>query len=129
MGWVLVGGRRGLSLECRPGRGGVEDRWMNQYTCIGRLGADPRLRGQDGPTPVCRFLLAVSQLKRDNDKDAAPLWFTVTVFGRQALACARFLKQGKQVAVTGRLEPDQWTGQDGVVHHHVQVIAHNVEFL
>lgn len=101
---------------------------MNQYTCIGRLGADPRLRGQDGPTPVCRFRLAVAPSKR-NDEEASPLWFTVTVFGRQAVSCARFLKQGKQVAVTGRLEPDRWTGRDGTVHEHVGVIAHNVEFL
>ena len=50
---------------------------MNQYTCIGRLGADPRLRGQDGPTPVCRFRLAVDRVKRDGE-DAESLWFTVT---------------------------------------------------
>jgi single-strand DNA-binding protein len=101
---------------------------MNQYTCIGRLGADPRLRGQDGPTPVCRFRLAVDQLKRDGE-DAEALWFTVTVFGRQALACARFLKQGRQVAVTGRLQPDRWTAKDGTAREHVQIVAHNVEFL
>jgi single-strand DNA-binding protein len=57
------------------------------------------------------------------------LWLGVTVFGGQAQACARHLKRGKQVAVTGRLEPDRWTGKDGIAHATVRVVAHSVEFL
>ena len=43
---------------------------MNQYTCIGRLGADPTLH--DGPTPVCRFRLAVERFERQG-RDEGPL--------------------------------------------------------
>ena len=99
---------------------------MNQFSCVGRLGTEPTLHARDGATPVCRFRLAVPRPARDDD---GPLWLTVTAFGRQAQACARYLKAGKQVAVSGRLEPDRWTGKDGTTRESVQVVAHQVEFL
>ena len=37
-------------------------------------------------------------------------WYKVSVFGRQAEACAQYLKKGSGVLVEGRLQPDKSTG-------------------
>jgi len=63
---------------------------------------------------------------RDDD---GPLWLTVTAFGRQTQACARYLKAGQQVAVSGRRQPDRWTGKDATTRDSVQIVAHHVEVL
>jgi single-stranded DNA-binding protein len=63
---------------------------------------------------------------RDDD---GPLWLTVTAFGRQTQACARYLKAGQQVAVSGRRQPDRWTRKDATTRDSVQIVAHHVEVL
>ena len=43
-------------------------------------------------------------------------FFNVQVWGKAGVAIAQYLTKGKQVAVTGTLENQKWTGKDGLEH-------------
>lgn len=53
----------------------------------------------------------------------------ITVFGRQAENCERFLAKGRLVGIQGRLQTGSYTNKDGVTVYTTDVIANNVEFL
>ncbi len=81
---------------------------VSQVVLVGRLTKDPQSRQLKDGSAVCELRLAVNdQRKRD------PLYVDVATFGKQADACATYLKKGRQVAVAGRLVRDEWTTKTG----------------
>jgi len=98
---------------------------MNQVCLIGRLGRDPELRVTQGGMSVAKFSLAVP--RRDEAKSTD--WVDVTCFGKVADAAGQYLKKGSQAGITGRLQQDKWTSQDGQQRSRIVVIAAQVDFL
>lgn len=99
---------------------------MNQVILIGRLTRDPELVYTPGnQTAVTRFSIAVD--RRDKEKTAD--FIRITVFGKQAENCDRYLHKGKQVAVNGRIQTGSYKNKEGQTVYTTDVIANNVEFL
>ena len=102
---------------------------MNSVVLIGNLARDPELSyTANTQTAVCHFTLAVSRPRR-NGEDQGADFLRVTVFGRQAENCDRFLAKGRQCAVHGRIETGSYKNREGVTVNTVDIIADNVEFL
>ena len=101
---------------------------MNNINLIGRLTRDPELDETKGGTAVCRIRLAIPRRKKDG-KDQGAVFVNVVAYGGQATASADYLTKGRQVAISGRLEYREWTGQDGSPHSVHEVVADHVEFL
>jgi single-strand DNA-binding protein len=97
---------------------------MNQISLIGRLTADPESFAGE-KTEMASFRLAV---QRRGD-DAGAVFIDVKCFDGQARTVADHLAKGRKVAVTGRLEQDEWTTNEGDKRSKHQVIADQVEFL
>ncbi len=97
---------------------------MNTISLTGRLTRDPELRSTGDGSSVCKLRLAVDRMGRGNDVG----YIDAATFGKQAEACAKVLRQGWLVAVAGRLEYGEWTGQDGAKRSAHTVVGH-VEFL
>ena len=53
----------------------------------------------------------------------------VTTFGGLAESVAQYLEQGRQVAVAGRIELDEWETDAGERRSRHKVVADEVEFL
>ena len=53
----------------------------------------------------------------------------MTVFGKQAENCERFLAKGRLVGVQGRLQTGSYTNKDGATVYTTDVVADRVEFL
>ena len=53
----------------------------------------------------------------------------VTVFGKQAENCERFLAKGRLVGVQGRIQTGSYTNKDGATVYTTDVVADRVEFL
>lgn len=99
---------------------------MNSVILIGRLTRDPELVYTPGnQTAVTRFSIAVD--RRDKEKTAD--FIRITVFGKQAENCDRYLHKGKQVAVNGRIQTGSYKNREGQTVYTTDVIANNVEFL
>ena len=105
---------------------------------VGNLGRDPEMRYTPSGTPVTSFSMATSRKYTGSDgqqvKETA--WFRVSVFGKQAEACAQYLKKGSACLVEGRMTPDlqtggprTWTRQDGTTGTSFEVVANTVRFL
>ena len=102
---------------------------MNNVILIGRLAKDPELTyTPNTQTAVGRFTLAVDRPKRDGEDQGAD-FIRVTVWGRQAETCDRYLAKGRQVAIHGRIQTGSYRGKDGQTVYTTDVIADRVEFL
>ncbi|MBR2539224.1 MAG: single-stranded DNA-binding protein [Mogibacterium sp.] len=102
---------------------------MNSVVLIGRLARDPELSYTPSTqTAVCHFTLAVDRQRR-NGEDRGADFLRITVFGRQAENCGRYLAKGRQAAVHGRIETGSYKNREGVTVYTTDIIADNVEFL
>ena len=99
---------------------------MNQFNGIGRLTRDPELVETSGGTAICNLRVAVNRRNRDE----GAVYLDVKCFEGQARACAEHLTKGRQVAISGRLELDEWEAKDGSgKRSRVYIIGERVEFL
>ncbi|MGH9008676.1 MAG: single-stranded DNA-binding protein [Acidimicrobiia bacterium] len=102
---------------------------MNVVSLVGRLTADPDSRtvAVDGTERTTTTLgLAITPA---GGRDAEPVYIDVTVWGPSAQACATYLRKGRRVAVTGRLDLARWTAEDGTPRRVHRVVANHVDFL
>jgi single-strand DNA-binding protein len=107
-------------------------------TIVGNLGKDPEMRYIPSGTPVTSMNVATNRKYTGSDGQVVKetTWFRVSVFGKQAEACAQYLKKGSTVLVEGRLQSDPKTGgpktftrQDGTVGTNFEIFANTVRFL
>ena len=102
---------------------------MNSVVLIGRLTRDPEVRYTAGSQmAVCTFTVAIDRPPRQNGEKQTD-FPRVTVFGKQAENCERFLTKGRLVGVQGRLQTGSYTNKDGATVYTTDVVADRVEFL
>lgn len=102
---------------------------MNQVILIGRLARDPELSyTPNTQNAMCRFTIAVDRPRRQGE-DAGADFIRITVWGRQAETCDRYLSKGRQVAVQGRIQTGSYKNREGVTVYTTDVVADRVEFL
>ncbi len=100
---------------------------MNSVILIGRLTKDPELRYiPNSGTAVTNFTIAVD---RPFAKEKTADFFRVVVFGKSAENCSNYLSKGRQVAVSGRLQNNNYETQSGEKRYTTEIIADRVEFL
>lgn len=108
---------------------------MNQVILIGRLARDPELSyTPNTQTAACRITLAVDRPKRNGDAQGADYvrsadFIRITVWGRQAETCDRYLSKGRQIAVMGRIQTRSYKNRNGETVYTTDVVAERVEFL
>ena len=103
---------------------------MNSVFLIGRLVKDPEIKYiNDSQMAVASFNLAINRGKDKNGNDKGADFPRVTVFGRQAENCEKFLAKGRLVAVQGRIQTGSYTNRDGATVYTTDVVADRVEFL
>lgn len=101
---------------------------MNQISLVGRLAADPETRHGD-THEVASFRLAVPRRRRADGDDPGAVFVEVVTFDGLARTVGGHLVKGRQVAVAGRLEQNEWTTTDGEHRSRLQVVADEVTFL
>lgn len=99
---------------------------MNNWTGIGRLTKDPVVNYiSESQTAVCRFTVAIDDGWGEKKKTN---FIPVTVFGKKAESCERFLTKGKLVGVQGKIQTGSYD-KNGQKVYTTDVIANDVEFL
>lgn len=104
---------------------------VNKVILIGRLGQSPELRYTDSGTPVASMSLATNRRWRDKEGELHEEveWTKITVWGKQAESCDRYLSKGRQVYIEGRLKTNEWQDRDGNTRYTKEVVARDVTFL
>lgn len=102
---------------------------MNKLILLGNLTRDPELRYSQGENPlaIARFSLAVNRrFARSGDEDTD--FFNCTAFGKQAEFVENYFRKGSRMLLTGRVQNDNYTNNNGEKVYSVQVIAEEIEF-
>jgi single-stranded DNA-binding protein len=81
-----------------------------EYAFFGALGRDAESKVSKAGKPYLKFSTRVG------DGESA-VWVLVMCFDERAIAAAEQMTKGARVYVEGRLEPTEWTGQDGAQRH------------
>lgn len=102
---------------------------MNSVVLIGRLTRDPEVRyTASTQMAVATFTVAIDRPVRAGGKKQTD-FPRVTVFGKQAENCEKYLAKGRLVGVQGRIQTGSYQNKDGVTVYTTDVIADRVEFL
>lgn len=102
---------------------------INICILTGRLTKDPEVRyTADTQKAVATFSVAIDRpITKDGEKKTD--YPRVTVFGKQAENCEKYIGKGRLVGVQGRLQTGSYTNKDGVTVYTTDVIADRIEFL
>ena len=104
---------------------------VNKVIVVGNLGADPELKHTQGGTAVCRLSVATTRTwnnSQTNEKQQETEWHRITVWGKSAENCEKYLSKGRQVYVEGRLRTSSYE-KDGQKHWSTEIVAEQVQFL
>ena len=103
---------------------------MNSVELIGRLTRDPDVRYTSGSqTAVATFTIAIDRPQRQDGGEKQTDFPRITVFGRQAETCEKYLKKGRLVAIQGRIQTGSYQNKNGDTVYTTDVVANRVEFI
>ena len=102
---------------------------MNKVIMIARLVKDPDVRYSQAAEPmaIAKFSIAVSR-KKKNDGEPDADFFNVTAFGKLGEFVEKYLKQGTKIALSGKIQNNNYTDKNGVKKYGVEIIAEEIEF-
>lgn len=104
---------------------------LNKVILLGNLTRDPDCKRAPSGVAVTKLRIAVNEQFRERTgalKEVA-CYVDVTVWDRQAEACAQCLIKGSQIIVDGRLVYDEWKTPQGEQRSRLSVRADRVQFL
>ena len=102
---------------------------MNSVILIGRLTRDPEMRYHaESQMAIASFTIAIDRIQKAG-KEKQTDFPRITVFGKQAENCERYLSKGKMVGVQGKLQTGSYKNKEGATVYTTDVIADRVEFL
>ncbi len=102
---------------------------LNHCVLIGRLTEDPELRYTNEGTPVCNFNLAVERDFTNREGDKETDFIDVVAWRKTGETSAQYLKKGRLVAVTGRIQIRKNTGKQGRTFINPEIVANKIKFL
>ena len=102
---------------------------MNKVFLIGRLTRDPELRYTGSNLPVATFSLAVNRNYTTQSGEREADFINIVVWRKQAENVKKYLSQGSQVAIEGRIQTRSYDDNNGQKRYVTEVIADNVEFI
>ena len=94
---------------------------MNNVNLIGRMTANAELK--TGATEYCTFSLAVPRNRKDETD-----FINCVAFGKTAQTIAQYCGKGRQIGVSGRLQVDKFTKQDGTTAYKTEVVVDRMDF-
>jgi single-strand DNA-binding protein len=103
--------------------------YLNKAMIFGNLTRDPELKALPSGMNVCSFSLATNRVYNDRDgkRQESTDYHNITVFGKQAENCAKYLNKGNSAYVEGRLQTRSWE-KDGQKQYRTEIIADRVQF-
>ncbi len=106
---------------------------LNKVILIGRLGGKPDLRYlPQKERAVARFSIATNERffkPATNESQVRTEWHRVIAWGKLAEFCEKYLTQGKQVYIEGKLRTRSWQDRDGNKRSTTEIEAQNIILL
>ena len=102
----------------------------NKIILIGRAVRDPEMRYTPNGTAVTSFTLAnnSSYGSGDNKKESVS-YFDCVAWSKAAEIITEYLKKGKQILITGRLNQRSWKDSDGNNKSKIEIVVEEFQFI
>ena len=101
---------------------------MNNVSIIGRLTRDPELKRTQSNISYVRFTLAVNRSFTDESGERQADFISCIAWRAQAENLARFMKQGSQIGLVGRIQTGSYESDKGTIYT-TDIVADNIQFL
>ncbi|MFT7645007.1 MAG: single-strand DNA-binding protein [Candidatus Paceibacteria bacterium] len=103
--------------------------YLNKAMVYGNLTRDPELKALPSGMNVCSMSIATNRVYNDRDgkRQESTDYHNITVFGKQAENCSKYLSKGNSAYIEGSLRTNSWE-KDGVKHYRTEIIADRVQF-
>ncbi|MEA3464366.1 MAG: single-stranded DNA-binding protein [Patescibacteria group bacterium] len=104
---------------------------LNKAMIIGNLTRDPEIRTTPTGQTVASFGVATNRVWTDQSgqKQERVEFHNVAAWGKLAEICGQYLNKGRKVYIEGRLQTNDWVGQDGVKRYKTQIVTENMIML
>ncbi len=106
---------------------------LNKVLLIGRLGGKPELRYlPQNQRAIARFSLATNERifnPTTNESRIRTEWHRIIAWGKLGEFCEKFLVQGKQVHIEGKLRTRSWQDREGNKRTTTEIEAQNIVLL
>ena len=102
---------------------------MNLVILKGRLTRDPEVRYSQGATPMAtaKYCLAIDR-KFKREGEASADFINCVAFGKQGEFAEKYLRQGMQILVKGRIHTGSYINKDGKKVSTTDVVLEEHEF-
>ena len=103
---------------------------INKVIIVGRLGQDPEMKTLAQGSVVTRLNIATSEtwMDKNGQKQERTEWHRISVWGKLAELCGKYLAKGRQVYVEGKLQTRSWE-ENGNKRYATEITAQTVQFL
>lgn len=101
---------------------------INQTVLVGRITRDPELKRTQSNISYVRFTLAVNRSYKDESGETQADFISCIAWRTQAENLARFMKQGSQIGLVGRIQTGSYESDKGTIYT-TDVVADNIQFL
>lgn len=99
---------------------------MNKVVLVGRLTKDPELRYAAGSgIPTSLFTVAVNRQRKKDEAD----FINCVAFNKTAELIAQYFVKGRRIAISGRIQTDSYTAQDGTKRYTTDVVVETFDFI
>jgi single-strand DNA-binding protein len=106
---------------------------LNKVLLIGRLGGKPDLRYlPQNQRAIARFSIATNERlfnPTTNESKTRTEWHRVVAWGKLGEFCEKYLTQGKQVYIEGKLRTRSWQDRDGNKRSTTEIEAQSIVLL
>lgn len=99
---------------------------INLCIMAGNLTDQPKTKALQSGTLIAEFSIAVHRRYKDGEDVC---FMPVTVWGKMAEVCQRYLGKGSSVMVRGFIKQESWQDQNGNKRQTYKLIAEDVQFL
>lgn len=102
----------------------------NKSIISGNITRQPELKVLDSGVTVTQLSVAINSTWTDKSgqKQEATDFIDVSVFGKQAENCVKYLVKGQNVLVEGKIKNRSWEKSDGTKGYKTSVVADMVQF-
>ena len=102
---------------------------LNRIVLIGRLTNDPELRYTASNLAVASFTVAVDRPFKGQDGEKKTDFFRCKAWRQKAEFVDKYVKKGRLVALEGRVELNDYVGQDGQKRYLTEISVDQIETL
>ena len=102
---------------------------MNKTILLGRLTKYPEIKfSQANNVKIATFSLAVNRKYTKKGEESQADFFNIITFSKLADFVEKFLNQGTQVCISGRLQTRNYEDKNGIRRYVTEVIAEEIDF-